>query len=395
MLATEVRALGHLGGQVVGEVVGMAEELHRAVASRTFASLGGIGEPVRVVHDTIADGAYAAVRAAAGAVGDAGGALLAPLAGGPPLSGTPAGGQVVAALDAVIGDRLDRQGSPLALPMALRSRSHDVGVDTASLREAFPGATGRVVVFVHGLAETDLSWMGRDDAGQPLSYASALQPTGWTGAALRYNTGRRIAANGASLADLLEELVAAWPVEVTDLALVGHSMGGLIIRAACLSGAEEGQGWPALVRSCVYLGSPHHGATLERGVNVLGWLLGHVPQARPVATVLRLRSAGIKDLRYGVLTAGDGDGQPGRGSNVALLASARHHLVAGHLGASERHPAALLLGDLLVHPGSALGLGRRRVVALDPCERTTLPATNHFALLKDRRVAEALAGWLA
>ncbi len=376
-------------------MVGLAEELHRAVADRTFASLGGVAEPIRVVHDAVSGGAYAAVRAAGEAAGNAGGSLLAPFASGPPLAGSAAGGQVVAALDAVVGDRLDDQGSPLALTMALCSRSRDISLDASSLQAAFPGATGRVVVFVHGLGETDLSWMGRDD-GRPWSYASALQASGWTGTTLRYNTGRRIAANGASLAALLEEVVAAWPVPVTDLALVGHSMGGLVIRAACLTGAEDGYGWLALVRDCVYLGSPHHGATLERGVNVLGWLLGQIPEARPVASVLRLRSAGIQDLRHGILTAGpvDDDEPAGRGSNVALLASARHHLVAGHLGRSERHPVALLLGDLLVSPGSALGLGHRRVVALDPCERTTLPDTHHFALLKDRRVAEALRGWL-
>lgn len=186
---------------------------------------------------------------------------------------------------------------------------------------------------------------------------------------------------------------------VTDLALIGRSLGGLVIRSACAHGQVAEQRWLGLVRSWVYLGSPHHGASLERGVNVLGWLLNQVAEARPVATVLRLRSAGIQDLRYGLVIddgrkEDDVDGHlPGAGSDVALLAC-RHHVVAAHLGRSERHPAALLLGDLLVRPGSALGLGHREVVALDPCERTTLPGTQHFGLLKDRRVAEALVEWL-
>jgi len=396
-----VRALGHLGGQVVGEVAGWVEELHRTVASRTFRSLGVLGLPVRQVHDVIAGGSFAAVRAVGQSAGDVAGALLAGVVGGEDLSASPAGGQAVAALDALLGDRLEQEGSALALPMALRQEGRDVIADAEGLRAAYPAATGRVLLLVHGLGETDLAWMGRDEEGQPWSYAHALESFGWTGAAIRFNTGRRIAANGASLASLIDDLVAAWPVPVTDVALVGHSMGGLVIRAACASGAVAGHSWPGLVRSCVYLGSPHHGATLERGVNVLGWLLGKVPEARPVSSVLRLRSAGIKDLRYGLLTtdgwgADDVDGLlTGNASDVAPLASARHHLVAAHLGSSERHPAAVVLGDLLVRPGSALGLGHRRVVALDPCERTTLAGTHHFGLLKDRRVAEALIGWLS
>jgi len=300
---------------------------------------------------------------------------------------------MLATLDAFVGDRLHEEGSPLALPMTLRNGGEDVTPDRLGVGAAFPGATGRLVLFVHGLAETDLAWVGRDDAGRPWSYAHALKPHGWTGAAVRYNTGLPVAANGMSLASLIEELVTGWAAPVTDLALVGHSMGGLVIRSACAQAVEAGHGLPGLVRSCVYLGSPHHGATLEQGVNVLGRLLGHVAEARPVAAVLHMRSAGIRDLGHGLLTAGSDEPlDPGRGG---LLESARHHLVAGHLGTSERHPAAVLLGDLMVRPGSALGLGNRRTVALDRCERATFPSTSHQGLLKDRRIAEALVGWLA
>lgn len=400
MQADEARAVGHLGGRAVGAVTSWIEDVHRTVAGRTFAILGPVGLPVRQVHDLVSGGSFAAVRAASHSAGDVAGAVAARLAGEQPVSGSAAGGQAVAALDALVGDRLEVDGSPLALTMALRCRGGDVALDREVLRETFPNATGRVVLLVHGLAETDLAWIGRDGDGRPWSYAHAVEPHGWTGIALRYNTGRRIAANGVCLSALLTELAELWPVPLTDVALIGHSMGGLVIRAACAHGEVAGQPWVGRLRTCVYLGSPHHGASLERGVNVLGWLLSPLVGARPVASLLRLRSAGIKDLRYGLITddgwkEDDVDGLlTGAGSDVALLGSCRHHLVAAHLGGSERHPAALLLGDLLVTPGSALGLGHRQVVALDPCERTTLPGTHHFGLLKDRRVAEALIGWL-
>jgi len=393
MEESEVRAFGHLGGQVVGEVAGWVEEVHGTVSDRVFRALDGLGAPLRVFHDAAVEGVYATVRGLGASLGEAGGSLLALRADGRPLARSSAGAQVQAMLDALVGDRLDEEGSPLALPMTLRNGGEDVTPDPGSLGAAFPGATSRLVVFVHGLAETDLAWVGRDVEGQPWSYAHALEPLGWTGALVRYNTGRHIAANGSSLASLLDDVVTAWPVPVTDLALVGHSMGGLVIRAACAEAVQSARAWPALVRSCVYLGSPHHGATLEQGVNVLDRLLGHLTGARPVAALLRTRSAGIQDLRHGLFTAGSDDPLAAT-TDAPLLETARHHLVAAHLGTSERHPAAVL-GDLMVRPRSALGLGNRRAVALDRGERATFPATSHQGLLKDRRIAESLVEWLA
>jgi len=304
----------------------------------------------------------------------------------------------VAVLNAVLGDRLDEQESSLALPMTLRNAGKDVPVDRAGLETAFPAATGRLALFVHGLAETDLGWLGRDGQGRPWSYAHALEQNGWTGAAVRYNTGRHISASGASLACLLDAVVAVWPVPVHDLALVGHSMGGLVIRAACTPAAQVDHSWSELVRSCVYLGAPHDGAALEQGVNVLGRVLSGVAEAGPLATVLRLRSAGIQDMRYGVFTADseedDVDGVvSGADAEVAFLPTARHHLVAAHVGPSAKDPLARAVGDWMVRPGSALGL-ERRGGRVDPAERTTLPGANHFDLLKDPRLADKLLEWL-
>ena len=61
---------------------------------------------------------------------------------------------------------------------------------------------------------------------------------GYTPVFVRFNTGRHISENGASLAALLDELVADWPVEVERIAIVGHSMGGLVARSACHRGGD-------------------------------------------------------------------------------------------------------------------------------------------------------------
>lgn len=398
MQGDDVQALGSLGGLLIDEIAGWAKQNHEAVAGRVFGWFGPAGAPVRAVHDAVTGRTYRAVRLLGRVAGEAVGGVLAPLATGAPVSASFAGSQAVATLDAFLGDRLEEEGSSLALPMTLRSRQGDVRTDQPGLAAAYPEATSKVAVLVHGLGETDLSWLGRDEAGEPWSYAHALAPSGWTGALVRYNTGRRIPSNGRSLASLLEDVVASWPETVTDLALVGHSMGGLVIRAACAQGIDAGHSWPSLVRSCVYLGSPHHGAPLEQGVNALAWLAARFPDAGALTTALHLRSGGIKDLGRGTLAeeVEDADGAGSRPApiEVGLLASARHHLVAGQLGPTRRNPVAAFIGDLMVLETSALGLGGRNAAALGLGERTTFPGVNHYALLKDRRVAEALVGWL-
>lgn len=49
---------------------------------------------------------------------------------------------------------------------------------------------------------------------------------------IRNNTGLPAAVNGARLVSLLDEIHAGWPVRIRSIALVGHSMGGLVIRSA-------------------------------------------------------------------------------------------------------------------------------------------------------------------
>jgi pimeloyl-ACP methyl ester carboxylesterase len=162
---------------------------------------------------------------------------------------------------------------------------------------------------------------------------------------LRYNSGLHVSENGRRLSALLEELCAAWPGGVRELAVVGHSMGGLVARSACHHAQEEGRTWPGRLRAVVYLGTPHHGAPLERAVEAGSRLLGRLPEATPVIAVLALRSAGIRDLAHAALTDADWPGmEPGApcgppGTRVPLHDGARHHAVAASLGTGPRDPA--------------------------------------------------------
>jgi pimeloyl-ACP methyl ester carboxylesterase len=362
----ELRAAGRVGGQAAGWLAGAIGDVHAAVAGRAFGPAGPAAGPARAVHDAISREVYAAVRTgldaglrAAGAVAAAGSRP-----GAPALADGPRGAQALAVLNAYAGDRLERGGSALALGMTIRAGGRAVPVTRAGLAAAFPGATDHLVVFVHGLGETERSWRlgARRWHGDPRSthgtrLRADLQATP---VVLRVNTGLPVLENGRRLTALLDALVAAWPVPVHVVDLVGHSMGGLIARAAA---ADLTAPWTVLLRHVACLGSPHGGAPLEQGAAIAARALARVPELRGVAEAFEVRSAGIKDLHDGL------------GADLPFPRHARCHALSATLHADPRHPVSHLLGDLLVRHGSAQGTG----LAFE--RRGHAPALDHFALL--------------
>ena len=245
----------------------------------------------------------------------------------------------------------------------------------------------------------------------PVSYGDVLREAlGVTPLYLRYNTGRAVAANGRDLADLLERLVATWPVPIRRLHLVGHSMGGLVIRSACHVGAERGDAWVPAVRHCVYLGTPHLGAPLARAAVALGSLLVRVPEVRPFATLLERPNPGTRDLRFGLpLADGVDEADPadwfGRDlADVPVLPSARHHAVSAALltppangDGAAGGPGVLVdrvLGDMLVLAVSAAGDDGTRRLGLDPADGAVVAPAHHLGLLGHPVVAAHLTAWL-
>lgn len=181
---------------------------------------------------------------------------------------------------------------------------------------------------------------------------------------LRYNSGRHISANGREFAHLLDELTSAWPVPVERLTLVGHSMGGLVARSACHYGHEAGHAWVDALRDLVCLGSPHLGAPLERLGNTVTWTLTRNPYTQPFSAIGDIRSAGVKDLRYGYVIDDDWlEHQPaGHSYTPAPLVAAPkhvgHYLVAATLGCRHDDPLGRWLGDLLMPVTSAIDHSR-------------------------------------
>jgi pimeloyl-ACP methyl ester carboxylesterase len=397
----ELRALSRLAFDEVGSAPGGIGDVHRAVAERVFRHVGPAARPVEAVHQAAATASYAAVRAGFGLAGRAVDAALQ--AGGAqraPLSATPRGAAVIGAVQGLRGDVLEREGSALHAPMAVRVAVAPVAPDAEALRAAFPAATGRLVVFLHGLMETEHAWaLGAERSGGTYGDRLAAE-LAVTPVFVRYNSGRHISENGRSLAELLDALCAAWPATVDEIALVGHSMGGLVARSAAHQAAEDGVTWPRLVRHVVSLGTPHLGAPLAQGTGALAALLGALPETRPFAGLLRKASAGIRDLRAGSLVDEDWKDRDPDGlraaavAEVPLLEGATHCFVSATVTRTPGHPVGRLVGDLLVLEGSAAGRGRARRIGFRDDDGLHVGSATHFALLNHPAVYAQLRRWL-
>jgi pimeloyl-ACP methyl ester carboxylesterase len=394
-VSSELRALTAMGFDELRRASGGIGQVHQAVATRAFRASGPGGVVARTVHDRVTRGVYAGLglgTRALSLVADSGLARRET----PQLSTTPRGSALIAAVTGLRGDALEAEGSPLHQPMAVRLDGLPVPAEAGALAAAFPAATPKVVVFLHGLMETEFSWGTRETYGARLE-----RELGWTAVYVRYNSGRRISQNGRSLSELMEALVRAWPVEVERIALVGHSMGGLVARSACHHACEDGADWVGLMRHSVSLGSPHMGAPLEQAVHVLSAGLAALPETRPVANLLRRRSGGIRDLRQGSLVDSDWSGQDPDAlraaacAEVPLCEGATHCFVSATITRSERHPLGRLLGDTLVLTPSASGRSRTRRIPFDEEYGMHVGGAHHFALLNHPGVYERLRAWLA
>jgi pimeloyl-ACP methyl ester carboxylesterase len=406
MLAGEIKAAGKLAGDAVSHPAGLVRDVHRAVSGRVFGILGLIGTPTRVGHDAISTAVYRSVHYAIGALPRGGGAALAQLA--PPdaasLAESTGGSLGLGALNGALGDNLAQSHNDLAIDLTVRHRGLDLTPDRASIERHVPAATGKLAVFLHGLCETDAAWhllpLSGREAGRR-SYGSRLRDErGYTPLYVRYNTGLHVSDNGSRLSDVLEELVAAWPTEVDEIVLVGHSMGGLVARSACAYGEAADHVWTDRVRHVFCLGSPHLGAPLEKAANLAGWALGRLPETQPFAQLVNARSAGIKDLRFGSCVEEDWrDCDPDefltdRCREVPFLASASYYFVGATVTRKADSPLGRLVGDLLVQFPSASGRSRRRRIPFELDNGLHLGGVNHIQLLNHPAVYQQIEAWM-
>ena len=392
---SDLRGLSRLAIDATTGVTGLIEAMHTDIARLPTGLSGPVGSVVSGITGLVYRGIHAVTRAAGDGI-DLALAQLAPTLGDVPASRRREA--IVAALNGVLGDHLADTGNPLAIPMQVRTEGRPVDLTSEGVAAAFPQPRAKIVLLVHGLCMNDLQWTRRAHChGTELA-----RHLGYTPVYLRYNTGRHIALNGRALSALLDALIAAWPVPLDDLDIVAHSMGGLIVRSAYHYGTVAGHGWRSRLRKLVFLGTPHHGAPLERAGHRLHRFVARTPYVGPFARLGAIRSAGITDLRHGSVLDEDGQRRDrfahGRDTRqpVPLPQGVRCFAVAATRGTSASDVRSRLVGDGLVPIPSALGHHEdaRLALAFPAAHQWIAYDTSHFGLL-DRTVYDRIRDWLA
>ena len=292
---SDLKAAAQLATQATHGVINIVEGVHRSVHRQLGLSRNAAPEQTSGLTGQI----YRGIRGVAALVGQGSDAVLGallPLLDDPAThpEASPQREAVLAALNGVLGDRLVATGNPLAQAMELRCAGRPLWLDNPDALRLQLGqaASSHLLLLVHGLCMNDTQWMrGGHEHGDFLAQALGCQPV-----YLRYNSGRHVSDNGLELALQLERLMAAWPVQLTRITVLGHSMGGLVARAAVQAGREADQQWPRVLRELVFLGTPHHGAPLEKAGHGIDVLLGATPFSAPFAKLGKLRSFNIKAL---------------------------------------------------------------------------------------------------
>jgi pimeloyl-ACP methyl ester carboxylesterase len=389
----DLRGATRLAAEATKAVTDLVEAMHVAIG----AGPAVLGRPFERVTRRLTSPVYATIRTVTERVGAGVDVALAQLASvlGESTS-RPEHEAVLAALNGVLGDYLDATENPLAIEMRFRHGGRPLALEQRALAEALPQVGGKLLVLVHGSCLNDLQWR-RNGHDHGAALACEL---GYTPVYLHYNSGLHISSNGKAMAGLLEQLVSAWPMALDELVIVGHSMGGLVSRSACHYAEVARHDWRSHLQALVCLGSPHHGAPLERGGNWFEVLLGISRYSAPLARLGRIRSAGVTDMRFGSVLDEDWEGRDRFAlgddcrSPLPLPKGVRCHAVAG---TTAPGPTPELPSDGLVPVDSALGRCARPELSLDfpAVHQLVTFGTKHLDLLDRSEVYAALASWLA
>lgn len=360
-----------LGSPIVGGAV-------NGITSIAYKSIRGVAR-------TLGEGLDRALGALAPALGD--------------IESSPAREAMIAVLNGVLGDYLAESGNPLAITMSLRYHGKSLELTRHGLAAAIRAPSSKLLVLVHGLCRNDRRWE-RDGHNYGTDLARDLS---YTAAYLHYNTGLHISTNGRAFAEMLEALIATWPVPLEEVSILAHSMGGLVARSAHHYASAAGHAWPSKLRKVVFLGTPHHGVPLERVGNWIDRLLEKTPYTMAFARLGKIRSAGITDLRHGYLLDEDWKGHDRFAKRAAphrplpLPEGAQCYAIAAAIGRAPRPLRDRLIGDGLVTVPSALGRHRdpRFKLAFPESNQWTVYGTSHLDLLSSSELYERIRDWLA
>jgi len=306
----------------------------------------------------------------------------------------------VSIVNGVLGDFLQKNQNGLALPMEFYFQNRPLCLTRKNIENVYHKTTSKICIMVHGLTCNEKTW--EFQSSPATTYGTLLQQDlGYTPFFVRYNTGLHISENGRKFSALLTGLLKAYPKEVEEIVIIGHSMGGLVIRSGCWYGQEEQADWTRHVTKIVYLATPHLGAPFEKFGNVLSGVLKKIPISyiKVIADIINVRSSGIKDLRFGNVVDEDwADHDPdvilkNHKTTIPLLEGASHYAISGSLNSDPSHCFTRLIGDPMVQKSSALGQSKQKDQHIDFCGYREFSEVGHIRMAHCRRVYEQIKRW--
>ncbi|NDW21702.1 esterase/lipase family protein [Alteromonas hispanica] len=321
---------------------------------------------------------------------------------------------LLSAINGVIGDYLHTQQSPLSIAMTFRQHGNDIELD--ALNQQIVDSEGKVLIMVHGLCMNDVQWrQGEHDHGYHLANDLSC-----TTVYLHYNTGRHIYQNGMELNALLGKLASQFhslqSQHSLDISVVAHSMGGLVTRSALYYAkaaipeaaaktevAEESIQWAEYLQKIVFLGTPHHGAPLEKAGNWVDLFLGMHHFTAPLTRITQIRSAGIADLRHGYIVESDTHSErrfdfvSDQRKPIPLPDGVACFAIATTSSASPNAINKHLVGDGLVPLNSALGIHENEAFNLNfkPENQWVGNNISHLGLLGNKTIYNVIHRWLS
>lgn len=301
-------------------------------------------------------------------------------------------------LNGVIGDHLEKNENPLKIIMQFRHQAKAISLDNKTLKKTYPTINGKILLMVHGSCLNDIQWT-RKEHNHGTLLAKELHKTPIF---LNYNSGLHISTNGQEFNELLEKLVLHWPVPVEELVIIGHSMGGLVSRSALYYGEQQQKSWTKHLKKIIFLGTPHHGAPMEKAGNFLDVILEATPYAKPFARLGKIRSAGVTDLRYGNLLDEDWQNndrfkmQGDQRQNISLPEQVECYSIAGIAGKESGSKSSQLIGDKMVGVKSALGQHKNPTKNLHFKKENTwiVYESNHSELLSNPKIYTKIKSWM-
>ncbi|WP_296403946.1 alpha/beta hydrolase [Psychrobacter sp.] len=306
---------------------------------------------------------------------------------------------VVNVLNGVMGDHLETNKNPLALPTSLYN-SEGLLLAVSNQVNKNMALSGKVTIILHGLCMGYLNWLPNNEnsLGQIIQKNQPDTNIFY----LNYNTGRRISSNGREFSELLHQLSTTY-TDISEINLIGHSMGGLVSRSALYYGGQAQYEWVTKTKKLITLGTPHHGAVLERIGNTVQQTISKVPFAGSLSKLGDIRSTGIIDLRHGSVRDEDWHSLTTRSvlpDDERYITMLPEHIDTYFLAATfsekkDDSKESKLLGDGLVSISSALGEHIETHDLKVPMHRKAIfYGIGHLSLLTDKRVINQTLDWL-